>query len=76
MCIIILLLNCSLFLFYECILDFSSVGGSIIPPIIEKQAYILPGFLQAMKPTITEKGITSKHILSKLSSLLLIHIWI
>jgi len=49
-----------------CILDFSSVGGSLIPPIVEKQAYILPGFLQAMKPTITEKGITSKHILSKL----------
>ncbi|KAL4149129.1 hypothetical protein QTP88_003140 [Uroleucon formosanum] len=43
--------------------DFSSVGGSLIPPIVEKQAYILPGFLQAMKPTITEKGITSKHIL-------------
>ena len=48
------------------ILDFSSVGGSLIPPIVEKQAYILPGFLQAMKPTITEKGITSKHILSEL----------
>ncbi|XP_025197839.1 ER membrane protein complex subunit 1 isoform X2 [Melanaphis sacchari] len=43
--------------------NFSSVGGSLIPPIVEKQAYILPGFLQAMKPTITEKGITSKHIL-------------
>lgn len=43
--------------------EFSSVGGSLIPPIVEKQAYILPGFLQAMKPTITEKGITSKHIL-------------
>lgn len=47
------------------VLEFSSVGGSLIPPIVEKQAYILPGFLQAMKPTITEKGITSKHILSK-----------
>lgn len=47
------------------ILEFSSVGGSLIPPVVEKQAYILPGFLQAMKPTITEKGITSKHLLSK-----------
>lgn len=46
------------------VLEFSSVGGSLIPPIVEKQAYILPGFLQAMRPTITEKGITSKHILS------------
>lgn len=60
----------------ECILDFSSVGGSIIPPIVEKQAYILPSFLQAMKPTITEKGITSKHILSNLFTFLLIHLWI
>jgi len=51
--------------YYFYILDFSSVGGSLIPPIVEKQAYIFPGFLQAMKPTITEKGITSKHILSK-----------
>ncbi|XP_050532938.1 ER membrane protein complex subunit 1 isoform X2 [Daktulosphaira vitifoliae] len=48
--------------------EFSSVGGSLIPPIVEKQAYIFPGFLQAMKPTITEKGITSKHILMATTS--------
>ncbi|XP_050436738.1 ER membrane protein complex subunit 1 isoform X2 [Adelges cooleyi] len=48
--------------------EFSSVGGSLIPPIVEKQAYIFPGFLQAMKPTITEKGITSKHILMSTTS--------
>jgi hypothetical protein len=65
------LLNCFI-QYYVYILDFSSVGGSLIPPIVEKQAYILPGFLQAMKPTITEKGITSKHII--LLSFLLLNI--
>jgi hypothetical protein len=36
-----------------------------LQPIVDRQAYILPGVIEAMKETITEKGITSKHILGK-----------
>ncbi|KAK7866597.1 hypothetical protein R5R35_010431 [Gryllus longicercus] len=46
---------------------FSSVA-SPIQPIVDQQAYILPGNIVAMKETITEKGITSKHILVALAN--------
>lgn len=32
--------------------------------MVERQSYILPASVEAMKETITEKGITNKHILS------------
>jgi hypothetical protein len=43
---------------------FSSVAAPL-QPIVDRQAYILPGVIEAMKETVTEKGITSKHILGK-----------
>ncbi|XP_039284689.1 ER membrane protein complex subunit 1 isoform X2 [Nilaparvata lugens] len=46
---------------------FSSVSASD-NPIVERQAFILPAGIEAMKETITEKGITSKHILVGLNS--------
>lgn len=42
---------------------FSSVLNPI-QPMVERQSYILPASVEAMKETITEKGITNKHILS------------
>lgn len=35
-------------------------------PVIEQQAYILPSSVLTMRETITEKGITNKHVLSKI----------
>ncbi|XP_071439248.1 ER membrane protein complex subunit 1 isoform X2 [Hetaerina americana] len=46
---------------------FSSVTTPL-QPIVERQAFILPAVVDAMKETITEKGITSKHILMALST--------
>ncbi|XP_075213432.1 ER membrane protein complex subunit 1 isoform X2 [Lycorma delicatula] len=46
---------------------FSSLAN-VIFPIVERQSYILPSGIDAMKETITEKGITSKHILVALNS--------
>ncbi|KAK3926933.1 ER membrane protein complex subunit 1 [Frankliniella fusca] len=37
-------------------------------PLVERQSYILPAVVQAMKPTVTEKGITSRHVLVGLAS--------
>lgn len=37
-------------------------------PMVERQSYILPVAVASMKETITEKGITNKHILIGLSS--------
>ncbi|XP_055615709.1 ER membrane protein complex subunit 1 isoform X2 [Toxorhynchites rutilus septentrionalis] len=37
-------------------------------PLVERQSYILPVSVAAMKETITEKGITNKHILIGLST--------
>ncbi|XP_055523528.1 ER membrane protein complex subunit 1 isoform X2 [Wyeomyia smithii] len=37
-------------------------------PLVERQTYILPVAVASMKETITEKGITSKHILIGLST--------
>lgn len=34
-------------------------------PLIEKQSYILPSTVETMRETITERGITNKHVLSK-----------
>jgi len=45
--------------------DFSSFAAPPILPIVERQAYILPANVLALKDTVTEKGITTKHILSK-----------
>lgn len=47
---------------------FSSVDSTMLKPIVEGQAYILPANVLALKETITEKGITSKHILGSLSN--------
>lgn len=38
------------------------------PPIVMRQAYIFPGHVSAMAASITEMGITSKHILIALES--------
>ncbi|XP_063227505.1 ER membrane protein complex subunit 1 isoform X2 [Bacillus rossius redtenbacheri] len=46
---------------------FSSVSTPL-QPIVDRQAFILPSHVQSMKETITEKGITSKHILVALAS--------
>lgn len=37
-------------------------------PLIERQSYIIPATLEAMRETITERGITNKHVLMGLSS--------
>lgn len=34
-------------------------------PVITQQSYILPATVLTLQETITEKGITNKHILSK-----------
>lgn len=34
-------------------------------PTIEQQAFIIPATVVSLRETITEKGITSKHVLSK-----------
>lgn len=33
-------------------------------PMVEKQSYIVPANIVSLKETITEKGITNKHVLS------------
>lgn len=35
-------------------------------PAVEQQSYIIPSSVLTMRETITEKGITHKHVLSKL----------
>uniref|UniRef100_A0A8D8VIW5 ER membrane protein complex subunit 1 n=1 Tax=Cacopsylla melanoneura TaxID=428564 RepID=A0A8D8VIW5_9HEMI len=48
---------------------FSSLSKSLFKPILDKQSYILPvSQVDAIKETITEKGITSKHILIALGT--------
>lgn len=47
--------------------EFSSLTY-LVEPIIERQAYIFPHNIMAMKETITEKGITNKHILVGVST--------
>lgn len=47
---------------------FSSFGGRATPPIMERQAYIMPVGVQAATHTTTEKGITTKFILFALQS--------
>ena len=34
-------------------------------PVVEQQSYIIPATVQTLRETITEKGITNKHMLSK-----------
>lgn len=46
---------------------FSSLAN-VIYPMVERQSYIMPSGIDAMKETITEKGITSKHILVALNN--------
>lgn len=41
---------------------FSSLATTKLP-IVERQAYIFPASIEYMRETITEKGITSKHII-------------
>lgn len=33
-------------------------------PMVERQAYIFPSTIASIQETITEKGITNKHVLS------------
>lgn len=50
----------------------STAWSSLDPPplpMVERQSYIIPGTVTALKETITEKGITNKDILSKLKGL-------
>lgn len=50
---------------------FSSVQTKSLRPIIDSRAYILPtSFIEAARETITEKGITSKHVLGEFLQLL------
>ena len=45
--------------------------SSLLPPplpIVMRQSYIFPGHISAMAATITEKGISSKHLLSEYSN--------
>lgn len=44
---------------------FSSLAPPLLP-LVEKQSYILPAQIDTMQVTLTEKGITSKHVLSML----------
>lgn len=41
---------------------FSSLATTKLP-IVERQAFIFPAAIESMRETITEKGITSKHII-------------
>lgn len=46
----------------------STAWSSLDPPplpMVERQSYIIPGTVVALKETITEKGITNKDILSE-----------
>jgi hypothetical protein len=45
---------------------FSSLATTKLP-IVERQAFIFPASIEYMQETITEKGITSKHIIGKLN---------
>lgn len=47
--------------------EFSSLSYPL-DPLIERQAYIFPHNIVAMKETITEKGITNKHVLVGVST--------
>lgn len=44
---------------------FTSLASPPLLPLVEKQAYILPAHVIALKDTVTEKGITNKHIIGK-----------
>ncbi|XP_043271773.1 ER membrane protein complex subunit 1 isoform X2 [Venturia canescens] len=46
---------------------FSSLTTTRLP-IVERQAFIFPASIESMRETITEKGITSKHILVSLAN--------
>lgn len=46
----------------------STAFSSLAPPLapmVERQSYILPAQVDMMQVTLTDKGITSKHVLSK-----------
>lgn len=48
---------------------FSSLSKSLFKPVLDKQSYVLPvSHVDAIKETITERGITSKHILLALGT--------
>ena len=43
---------------------FSSLTSEVLSPLVERQAFILPtAFVAALSDTVTEKGITTKHVL-------------
>ncbi|CAL7933904.1 unnamed protein product [Xylocopa violacea] len=46
---------------------FSSLATTKLP-IVERQAFIFPAVIESMRETITEKGITSKHIIVALAN--------
>ncbi|KOC59525.1 ER membrane protein complex subunit 1, partial [Habropoda laboriosa] len=46
---------------------FSSLSTTKLP-IVERQAFIFPATIESMRETITEKGITSKHIIVALAN--------
>ena len=47
---------------------FSSFGSRATPPIVERQAFIMPQGVQAVAHTTTEKGITTKYLLFGMKS--------
>ena len=47
---------------------FSSFGSRATPPIVERQAFIMPQGVQAVAHTTTEKSITTKYLLFALQS--------
>lgn len=52
------------FFFFKFFLAFSSVESEVFKPVVDRNAFIVPvSHIDAVKDTITEKGITSKHIL-------------
>lgn len=46
----------------------SSVWSSLQAPpmpLVERQSYIIPTLVEVLRETITERGITNKHVLSE-----------
>lgn len=48
---------------------FSSLDRPLVPQVLQ-QSYIFPSSISTMEATLTEKGITSRHLLSKLPLLM------
>ena len=47
---------------------FSSIHHSPLPPMVETQSFIFPSYVSTLASTVTEKGITARHVLIGLPS--------